>query len=129
MKGHFPETFKSQLEKKNKNVIHRPGSVRIVKNCALVLSTARGRTQDLGHSFSQYGSEFLASKNICIFKTWISYSRDWNLNSRFNRYRDFGFLNLNSGFQSAGYRSPNPTIPNCTNKIIPYCGTRTAHWI
>ena len=62
--------------------------------------------------------------NICIFKTWIPYSRDWNLNSRFNRCRDFGFLNLNSGFQSPGFPIPNPTIPNCTNKIILYSGIR-----
>ena len=41
----FPETFKSQSGK-NKNVIHRPRSVRI---------TALGGTQHLGHSFSQYG--------------------------------------------------------------------------
>ena len=50
----FPEVLKSQLGK-NRNVIHRPRSVRIGRNCALGLSTARGRTQDLGHSFSQYG--------------------------------------------------------------------------
>ena len=31
VKKNFPETFKTQLEK-NKNVIHRPGSVRIVRN-------------------------------------------------------------------------------------------------
>ena len=37
----FPETFKSQLEK-NKNVIHRPRSVRIGRNCALGLSNALG---------------------------------------------------------------------------------------
>ena len=54
VKENFPETFESQLEK-NKNVIHRPRSVRIRRNCALGLSTALGRTQDLGHSFSQYG--------------------------------------------------------------------------
>ena len=54
VKENFPETFKSQLEK-NKNVIHRPGSVRVVRNCALGLTTTRGRTQDLRHSFSQYG--------------------------------------------------------------------------
>ena len=45
---------------KNKNVICRPRSVRIGKNCALGLEhgprpTASGRTQDLGHSFSLYG--------------------------------------------------------------------------
>ena len=56
----FSLTFKSQKEK-NKNVIHWPRSVRIGRNCALCLSTARGPplaeggTQDLGHSFSQYG--------------------------------------------------------------------------
>ena len=38
---------------KNKHVICRPRSVRIGKNCALGLE--HGRTQDLGHSFSQYG--------------------------------------------------------------------------
>ena len=37
----FPETFLSQLEK-NKNVIHRPRSVRIRRNCDLGLSTALG---------------------------------------------------------------------------------------
>ena len=31
VKENFPETFKTQLEK-NRNVIHRPGSVRIVRN-------------------------------------------------------------------------------------------------
>ena len=41
VKENFPETFKSQLEK-NKNVIHRPRSVRIGRNCALGLSTALG---------------------------------------------------------------------------------------
>ena len=41
------------------------------------------------------------------------------MNSRVNRYRDFGFLDLNSGFQSPGFPVPNLTIPNCTNKIIP----------
>ena len=55
VKENFPETLTSQLEK-NKNVIHRPGLVSIARNCALGLTTARGRTQDLGHSFSQYGT-------------------------------------------------------------------------
>ena len=54
VKENFPETFKSQL-KKNKNVVHWPRSVRIGRKNTLGLSTARGRTQDLGHSFSQYG--------------------------------------------------------------------------
>ena len=54
VKENFPETFKSELEK-NKIIIHRPTSVRIWRNWALGLSTALGRTQDLGHSFSQYG--------------------------------------------------------------------------
>ena len=40
MKENFPETFKSQLEK-NKNVIHRPGSVRIGRNSALGRSEYR----------------------------------------------------------------------------------------
>ena len=44
----------------NKHVICRPRSVRIEKNCALGLGygprpAASGRTQDLWHSFSQYG--------------------------------------------------------------------------
>ena len=52
-------TFKKQQEK-NKNIICRPWSVRIEKNCALGLEhgprpAASGRTQDLWHSFSQYG--------------------------------------------------------------------------
>ena len=41
VKENFPETFKSQLER-NKNVIHRPRSVRMERNCALGLSTALG---------------------------------------------------------------------------------------
>ena len=52
-------TFENQQEK-NKNIICRPWSVRIEKNCALGLErgprpAASGRTQDLWHSFSQYG--------------------------------------------------------------------------
>ena len=52
-------TFEKQQEK-NKNIICRPWSVRIEKNCALGLQhgprpAASGRTQDLWHSFSQYG--------------------------------------------------------------------------
>ena len=52
-------TFEKQQEK-NKNIICRPWSVRIEKNCALGLErgprpAASGRTQDLCHSFSQYG--------------------------------------------------------------------------
>ena len=42
LKENFLETFKSQQEK-NRNVIHRLRSVRIGRNCALGLSTARGR--------------------------------------------------------------------------------------
>ena len=52
-------TFEKQQEK-NKNIICRPWSVRIEKNCALGLEhgprpAASGRIQDLWHSFSQYG--------------------------------------------------------------------------
>ena len=52
-------TFEKQQEK-NKNIICRPWSVRIEKNCALGLEhgprpAVSGRTQDLWHSFSQYG--------------------------------------------------------------------------
>ena len=52
-------TFEKQ-QGKNKNIICRPWSVRIEKNCALGLEhgprpAASGRTQDLWHSFSQYG--------------------------------------------------------------------------
>ena len=48
-------TFEKQQEK-NKNIICRPWSVRIEKNCALGLEhgprpAASGRTQDLWHSF------------------------------------------------------------------------------
>ena len=47
-------------QEKDKNIICRPWSVRIEKNCALGLEhgprpAASGRTQDLWHSFSQYG--------------------------------------------------------------------------
>ena len=52
-------TFEKQQEK-NKNIICRPWSVRIEKNCARGLEhgprpATSGRTQDLWHSFSQYG--------------------------------------------------------------------------
>ena len=52
-------TFEKQQEK-NKNIICRPWSVRTEKNCALGLEhgprpAVSGRTQDLWHSFSQYG--------------------------------------------------------------------------
>ena len=52
-------TFEKQQEK-HKNIICRPWSVRMEKNCALGLEhgprpAASGRTQDLWHSFSQYG--------------------------------------------------------------------------
>ena len=52
-------TFEKQQEK-NKNIICRPWSVRVEKNCALGLEhgtrpAASGRTQDRWHSFSQYG--------------------------------------------------------------------------
>ena len=51
---------KYSMEENNKQVICRPRSVRIGKNCALSLGygprlQAEGRTQDLWHSFSQYG--------------------------------------------------------------------------
>ena len=49
---------KYSTEEKSKHVICRPRSVRIGKNCALDLEygpAASGRTQDLWHSFSQYG--------------------------------------------------------------------------
>ena len=47
--GSFGKNFVKLIEKKNKNVIHQPWSVRIGKNCALCLECG---TQDLGHSFS-----------------------------------------------------------------------------
>ena len=52
--------MKYSTEENNKHVICRPRSVRIGKNCALGLKygprpAASGRTQDLWHSFSQYG--------------------------------------------------------------------------
>ena len=51
---------KYSTEENNKHVICRPRLVRIGKNCALGLGhgpwpAASGRTQDLWHSFSQYG--------------------------------------------------------------------------
>ena len=51
---------KYSTEEKNKHVICRPRSAHIGRNCALVLEYGRrpqasGRTQDLWHSFSQYG--------------------------------------------------------------------------
>ena len=51
---------KYSTEENSKHVICRPRSVRIEKNCALGLEysprpAASGRTQDRGHSFSQYG--------------------------------------------------------------------------
>ena len=42
VKENFPETFTSQLEK-NENVIHRPRSVHIRRNCTLCLSTGYSR--------------------------------------------------------------------------------------
>ena len=66
-------TFEKQQEK-NKNIICRPWSVRIEKNCALGLEhgprpAASGRTQDLWHSFSQYGppGRQIIYIYICIF--------------------------------------------------------------
>ena len=51
---------KYSTEEKNKHVICRPWSVRIGKNCPLGLEygpqpAASVRTQELWHSFSQYG--------------------------------------------------------------------------
>ena len=51
---------KYSTEENNKHVICRPRSVRIGKNCVLGLEyghrlAASGRTEDLWHSFSQYG--------------------------------------------------------------------------
>ena len=51
---------KYSTEEKNKQIICRPRSVRIRKNCALGLEygprpVATGRTQDLWHSFCQNG--------------------------------------------------------------------------
>ena len=66
-------TFEKQQEK-NKNIICRPWSVRIEKNCALGLEhgprpAASGRTQDLWHSFSQYGPP---GRQI-IYISWPAY--------------------------------------------------------
>ena len=51
---------KYSTEEKNTQVICRPRSARIGKNCALGIEygprlAASGRTQDLWHIFSQYG--------------------------------------------------------------------------
>ena len=51
---------KYSTEENNKHVICRPRSVRIGKNCALGLEYGpRPRTQDLWHSFSQYGITYI----------------------------------------------------------------------
>ena len=76
-------TFEKQQEK-NKNIICRPWSVRIEKNCAFGLEhgprpAASGRTQDLWHSFSQYGPPgrqiiyiySLMSWDPAIFRHWL----------------------------------------------------------
>ena len=70
-------TFEKQQEK-NKNIICRPWSVRIEKNCALGLEhgprpAASGRTQDLWHSFSQY--EPPGRQIIYIFSCSVCYVR------------------------------------------------------
>ena len=66
-------TFEKQQEK-NKNIICRPWSVRIEKNCALGLEhgprpAASGRTQDLWHRFSQYGPNIYVS-----YMRWLTFS-------------------------------------------------------
>ena len=76
-------TFEKQQEK-NKNIICRPWSVRIEKNCALGLEhgprpAASGRTQDLWHSFSQYRPP---GRQI-IYMSFSSILRKWNLISMF----------------------------------------------
>ena len=43
------------LSRKKIKMLFTGWEVRIGRNCALGLSTTLGRTQDLGHSFSQYG--------------------------------------------------------------------------
>ena len=63
---------KYSTEENNKHVICRPRSVRIGKNCALGLGygprpAASGRTQDLWHSFSQYGPPGRQITYIYIF--------------------------------------------------------------
>ena len=63
---------KYSTEENNKHVICRPRSVRIGKNCALGLwygprPAASGRTQDLWHSFSQYGPPGRQITYIYIF--------------------------------------------------------------
>ena len=59
---------KKKKNRKNKNIIHRLGSVRIWKNCTLGFeysprSAAWGRTQVLGHSFP-YTEVLQAGENI-----------------------------------------------------------------
>ena len=61
---------KYSMEENNKHVICRPRSVCIGKNCALGLGydprpAALGRTQDLWHSFSQYGPPGWQITYIC----------------------------------------------------------------
>ena len=55
-----PSFAVSDVSEINKNVIHRPWSVRIGKNCALFLlvklpAASSRKARDLGHSFSQHG--------------------------------------------------------------------------
>ena len=84
-------TFEKQQEK-NKNIICRPWSVRIEKNCALGLEhgprpAASGRTQDLWHSFSQYGppgrqiiSMYLNLHIVKVAPYSFSAREEWELN-------------------------------------------------
>ena len=63
---------KYSTEENNKHVVCRPRSVRIGKNCALGLGygsrpAASGGTQDLWHSFSQYGPPGRQITYIYIF--------------------------------------------------------------
>ena len=63
--------FRCVVEK-NKNVIHQPWLVRIVKNCALCLEyrlrpAASGGIQDLGHSGSQSIRTSQLVNNLYLF--------------------------------------------------------------
>ena len=74
-------TFEKQQEK-NKNIICRPWSVRIEKNCALGLEhgprpAASGRTQDLWHSFSQYGPPGRQIIYISLGTTFPPFPTNW----------------------------------------------------
>ena len=102
-------TFEKQQEK-NKNIICRPWSVRIEKNCALGLEhgprpAASGRTQDLWHSFSQYGPP---GRQIIYMSsvTFLTKIRDFaKVRSLFSRIGSSLFKYLKNFFQNESVKA------------------------